>query len=84
MRRRFVVELNFSPDGSRLAIPFGLNNAEGPDGIEVRDVRSGERLARLPSAGEVRSVAFSGTVAYSRAARWTAAPFCGNRRLAAD
>lgn len=51
--------LAFSPDGSRLAIPFGAVSAEGSDGVEVRDVRSGQRLARLPVDGEVRTVAFS-------------------------
>jgi WD40 repeat protein len=55
---RFVLGLAFSPDGSWLAIAFGANS-EGRDGIEVRDVRSGERLARLPVDNEVRSVAFS-------------------------
>ena len=51
--------LAFSPDGSRLAIPFGALSAEGGDGLEVRDVRTGERLARLPADREVRAVAFS-------------------------
>jgi WD40 repeat protein/DNA-binding SARP family transcriptional activator len=51
--------LAFSPDGSRLAIPFGAVSADGGDGVEVRDVRSGKRLARLPVDGEVRTVAFS-------------------------
>jgi WD40 repeat protein len=55
----FVLGLAFSPDGSRLAIPFGATSAEGGDGVEVRDVGSGKRLARLPVDGEVRSVAFS-------------------------
>ncbi|MGH2953912.1 MAG: BTAD domain-containing putative transcriptional regulator, partial [Solirubrobacterales bacterium] len=55
----FVLGLAFSPDGSRLAIPFGTFFAEGRDGIEIRDVGSGERVARLPVDGEVRSVAFS-------------------------
>jgi WD40 repeat protein len=54
-----VLGLAFSPDGSRLAIPFGALSAEGGDGVEVRDVRSGERLARLSVNSEVRAVAFS-------------------------
>jgi DNA-binding SARP family transcriptional activator/WD40 repeat protein len=53
-----VLGLAFSPDGSQLAIPFGAILSED-DGIEVRDVGSGERLARLPVDGEVRTVAFS-------------------------
>jgi WD domain, G-beta repeat len=53
-----VLGLAFSADGSRLAIPFGAILSED-DGIEVRDVESGERLARLPVDGEVRTVAFS-------------------------
>jgi WD40 repeat protein len=57
---KFVLGLAFSPDGSRLAIPFGALDAGGHSpGVEVRDVRSGERLARLTSDGQVRSVAFS-------------------------
>jgi DNA-binding SARP family transcriptional activator/WD40 repeat protein len=56
---RFVLDLAFSPDGSRLAIPFGAGFAEGGDGVEVRAVGSGERVARLPVDGEVRSVTFS-------------------------
>jgi DNA-binding SARP family transcriptional activator/WD40 repeat protein len=55
----FVLGLAFSPDGSRLAIPFGAGFAEGGDGVEVRDVESRERLARLAVDGEVRTVAFS-------------------------
>jgi WD40 repeat protein/DNA-binding SARP family transcriptional activator len=55
----FVLGLAFSPDGSQLAIPFGTSFAEGGDGVDVRDVRSGERIAKLPVDGEVRSVAFS-------------------------
>jgi WD40 repeat protein/DNA-binding SARP family transcriptional activator len=56
--------LAFSPDGSQLAIAFGARGGTtgigpgDPDGIEIRDVRSGERLARL-HADEVGSVAFS-------------------------
>ena len=42
----FVIGLAFSPDGSQLAIPFGYSNP-GPDGVEVIDVQSGERIARL-------------------------------------
>jgi WD40 repeat protein len=53
-----VVGLAFSPDGSRLAAPFGLFHA-GADGVEVLDPRSGERVAMLLTDNEVRSVAFS-------------------------
>jgi DNA-binding SARP family transcriptional activator/WD40 repeat protein len=55
----FVLGLAFSPDGSQLAIAFGAQRADGSDGVEVRDVGTGEPLARLPSNGEVRSLAFS-------------------------
>jgi WD40 repeat protein len=55
----FVLGLAFSPDGARLAIPFGAVLAKGGDGVEVREVESGRRVARLPIAGEVRTVAFS-------------------------
>jgi WD40 repeat protein/DNA-binding SARP family transcriptional activator len=55
----FVLGLAFSPDGSQLAIPFGAGDAATPDGVEVHDVASGKRLARLRSDGEVRSLAFS-------------------------
>ena len=51
--------LAFSPDGSQLAIPFGAFSDEGPNGVEILDVGSGERVARLSPDGEVRSVAFS-------------------------
>ena len=54
----FVLGLAFSPDGSQLAIPFGYNN-QGPDGVEVLDVESGERVTRLRTEAEVRTVAFS-------------------------
>jgi DNA-binding SARP family transcriptional activator/WD40 repeat protein len=54
-----VFGLDLSPDGSLLAIPFGASSAEASDGVEIRDVGSGERLARLPVDGEVRAVAFS-------------------------
>ena len=53
-----VVGLEFSPDGSQLAIPFGAE-LEAPDGVEVRDVRSGERIVRLRSPSDVQQVAFS-------------------------
>ena len=53
-----VVGVAFSPDGSQLAIPFGAE-LEAPDGVEIRDVRSGERIARLRSASDVHQVAFS-------------------------
>jgi WD40 repeat protein/DNA-binding SARP family transcriptional activator len=56
---RFVLGLAFSPDGSQLAIPFGFNNPEGGDGVEILDVRGGERVARLPAESDVRVVAFS-------------------------
>ena len=55
-----VKGLAFSPDGSKLAIPLGYRfREETPTGVEVRDPRSGERLARLRSNATVRSVAFS-------------------------
>ena len=54
-----VLGLAFSPDGSQLAIPFGAFSGEGPNGVEILDVGSGERVARLSTDGEVRSVAFS-------------------------
>jgi WD40 repeat protein/DNA-binding SARP family transcriptional activator len=56
--------LAFSPNGSQLAIAVGARRAGGatdpgdPDGVEVRDVRGGETLARM-RADEVGSVAFS-------------------------
>ena len=56
--RRSPLGLAFSPDGSQLAIPFGYNNP-GPDGVEIIDVQSGERITRLHADAEVRSVAFS-------------------------
>ena len=51
--------LAFSPDGSQLAIPFGAFSDEGPNGVEILDVGSGERVARPSTDGEVGSVAFS-------------------------
>ena len=51
--------LAFSPDGSQLAIPFGAFSGEGPNGVEILDVGSGERVARPSTDGEVGSVAFS-------------------------
>ena len=61
-----VLGLAFSPDGSQLAIPFGAlaipfgaDSGEGPNGVEILDVGSGERVARLSTDGEVGSVAFS-------------------------
>ncbi len=54
-----VYGLAFSPDGSQLAIPFGAFSDEGPNGVEILDVGSGERVARLSPDGEVQSVAFS-------------------------
>ncbi len=56
---RSVHGLAVSPDGSQLAIPFGADSDEGPNGVEILDVGSGERVARLSPDGEVRSVAFS-------------------------
>jgi len=55
----FVLGLAFSPDGSQLAVPFGAFAKGGSNGVDVRDARSGERLARLRTENEVRSVAFS-------------------------
>ena len=57
--RRGVTGLAFSPDGSQLAIPVSSSQAEEPNGVDVRDPRSGERLARLGSDRPVTSVAFS-------------------------
>ena len=54
-----VYGLAFSPDGSQLAIPFGADSDKGPNGVEILDVGSGERVARLSPDGEVGSVAFS-------------------------
>jgi WD40 repeat protein len=54
-----VLGLAFSPDGSQLAIPFGALSNEGPNGVEILDVASGERVARLSTDGEIGSVAFS-------------------------
>ena len=54
-----VLGLAFSPNGSQLAIPFGALSDEGPNGVEILDVASGERVARLSPDGELRSVAFS-------------------------
>jgi WD40 repeat protein len=54
-----VLALAFSPDGSQLAVPFGADSGEGPDGVEILDVASGERVARLSPEGDVQSVAFS-------------------------
>ena len=56
---RYVLGLDFSPDGSQLAVPFGYNNPAQGDGVEIIDVGSGERVARLPAESEVRVVAFS-------------------------
>ncbi len=54
-----VYALAFSPDGSQLAVPFGADSDKGPNGVEILDVASGERVARLSPGGEVGSVAFS-------------------------
>ena len=56
--RPYVLGLDFSPDGSEVAIPFGFGNA-GVDGVEIRDVRSGRRVARVRTDSEVRTVAYS-------------------------
>jgi WD40 repeat protein len=56
---QYVLGLDFSPDGSQLAIPFGFNNPGASDGIEILEVGTGERVARLPAESEVRVVAFS-------------------------
>jgi WD40 repeat protein len=53
-----VLGLAFSPDGSQLAVSFGAES-ERPNGVEILDVGSGERVARLSPDGEVQSVAFS-------------------------
>ncbi len=54
-----VYGLAFSPDGSQLAVPFGGLSDEGPNGVEILDVASGERVARLSPDDEVLAVAFS-------------------------
>jgi len=51
--------LAFSPDGSQLAIAFGADANKGRNGVEILDLGSGERVARLAPDGEVGSVAFS-------------------------
>ncbi len=52
--------LAFSPDGSQLAIPFAARFwQQEPDGVDVRDPRSGDRLVRLRTDRSVSSVAFS-------------------------
>ncbi len=51
--------LAFSPDGSRLAFPFGASADQGPNGVEILDVGNGEPVARLSPDGAVQSVAFS-------------------------
>jgi WD40 repeat protein len=55
----FITGLAFDPEGSQLAIQFGWGDDEGPDGVDVLAMPSGERLARLDVEGEARSVAFS-------------------------
>jgi WD40 repeat protein/DNA-binding SARP family transcriptional activator len=54
----FVTGLAINPDGSHLAVPFGYVKG-GMDGVEVLNLQSGERIARLPAETDVRSVAFS-------------------------
>jgi WD40 repeat protein/DNA-binding SARP family transcriptional activator len=56
--RPFTLGLDFSPDGSRLAIPFGFANP-GTDGVEIYDARSGDRIATVVTEDEVRTVSFS-------------------------
>jgi WD40 repeat protein/DNA-binding SARP family transcriptional activator len=55
---RIVLGMAFSPDGSQLAIATGYVDSN-PDRIEIRNPHSGERLARLSTENEVRSVAYS-------------------------
>jgi len=52
-----VAALDISPDGSRLAVPFGF--ARPDHGVAIFDVRSGKRVARLATGSEPRAVAFS-------------------------
>ena len=52
-----VLGMAFSPDGSQLAITTGLFSAQ-PE-VQVRDPRTGELLARLPTENGVGSVVFS-------------------------
>ena len=47
----------FSPEGSQLAIATGWDSDH--PAVEVRDPRSGERLARLATDNHVRSLAYS-------------------------
>jgi WD40 repeat protein len=54
----FAIGLDFSPDGSTLAVPFGLADPNH-HGVEVRDRETGEQLAELQTANEVRTVAFA-------------------------
>ena len=56
---RSVLGLAFSRDTSQLAIPFGAFSDQGPHGVEIFDVGSGERVARLSPDSEIGSVAFS-------------------------
>jgi WD40 repeat protein len=55
----YVLGLDFSPDGAGFAIPYGFNNPDESDGVEILDTDGGERVARLPAESEVRVVAFS-------------------------
>ena len=66
-----VLGMAFSPDGSQLAIATGWVRAE-PDGVEVRDPRSGERLARLPPTTRSARSRSPPMAACSPAARSTA------------
>jgi WD40 repeat protein/DNA-binding SARP family transcriptional activator len=54
---RIVLGMAFSPDGSQVAITTGWSSTD-PE-VQVRDPRTGELLARIPTGNEVRSVAFS-------------------------
>jgi WD40 repeat protein/DNA-binding SARP family transcriptional activator len=53
-----VAGVAFSPGGSQLAVTTGFGEGN-PNAIEVRDPRSGERIVRLPTENDLRSVAFS-------------------------
>jgi WD40 repeat protein len=54
---KFVLGMDVSPDGAKLAVAFGFVNPE--NSVAILDVRSGRRLATLAAGGEPRSVAFS-------------------------
>jgi DNA-binding SARP family transcriptional activator/WD40 repeat protein len=54
----FALGLDFSPDGSRLATPFGFGTPE-TDGVEIYEAQSGDRIARVVTENEVRTASFS-------------------------